>query len=281
MLNMITDYHTHSTFCDGKDSPASMAESAFRKGVSVFGFSSHGMYPFSSPWHIPSKDYAAYCNEIRRLKAEYEGRMDILLSFEADYISGICTPSMESYKLFKPDYLIGAVHFLQTQEGIFAVDGSAENVKAGIEKHFKGNGKAAVCEYFSLQREMLCKGDFTVWAHPDLVRKRNSVLNFFSEDESWYKDELYATAKEAKKAGVVAEINTGAISRGAMDDVYPSSQFLSILHDHGIPVTFSSDSHEKGTIAFAFDRAAKAAKKAGYTEVVYIDRDKNIKSMAF
>ncbi len=271
MGRLITNYHTHSVFCDGKDTPEVIAASAFEKGVSVLGFSSHCMYPFTSPWHIPLEKITEYCAEINRLKKEYEGKMDILLGFEADYIPEVTCPRMDAYAQMAPDYLIGAVHFVGGKNGIFAVDDSAENVKDGIEKIFKSNGKEVVCEYFARQREMLASGNFAILAHPDLVRKRNGNLNFFSENDSWYKKEIAATAKAAAKAGVIVEINTGAISRGAMNDVYPSAQFLSILKEKGVPVTFSSDSHSAPTIISDFDRAEAAARKAGYTEVMYIN----------
>ena len=89
----------------------------------------------------------------------------------------------------------------------------------------------------------------------------------FSENAT----ELKATARAAKKAGVIAEINTGAISRGAMDDVYPSQEFLRLLADQNVPVTVSSDAHNAESLDCAFERAYSSAKKAGYTETAYLD----------
>ena len=83
MHRIITNYHTHTNFCDGKDTAEKMAESAYNKGVSILGFSSHSMYPFSSSWHIDTKDFTNYCAEVQKLKTEYKGKMEILLRFEA------------------------------------------------------------------------------------------------------------------------------------------------------------------------------------------------------
>jgi len=271
MQRIITNYHTHTSFCDGKDTPSDTAAAAFEKGVSILGFSSHCMYPFTSPWHIPLDKIQSYCTEINCLKEEYKDKMAILLGFEAEFIPDVTCPRMDAYTEFSPDYLIGAVHYVGSKNGIFAVDDSAENVQAGIDKVFNGNGKLAVCEYFARQREMLAAGNFAILAHADLVRKRNGKLHFFDENDSWYKKELVATAKAAAKAGVIVEINTGAISRKAMDDVYPSARFLEIIKEHGIPVTFSSDSHTANTVIADFDRAENAARKAGYTEIMYIN----------
>ena len=65
------------------------------------------------------------------------------------------------------------------------------------------------------------------------------------------------------------EINTGAIARGAMDDTYPSQQFLELLHNYGVPICINSDAHTTDGLDCAFDRAAALAKKTGYTELVY------------
>ena len=41
------NYHTHSTWCDGKESPRKMIQAAVAKGFEVIGFSSHAMLPES------------------------------------------------------------------------------------------------------------------------------------------------------------------------------------------------------------------------------------------
>ncbi|MBQ9495841.1 MAG: histidinol-phosphatase [Treponema sp.] len=268
---MKTNYHMHTTFCDGKNSAQEMAQAAFEKKFDIIGFSSHSMYPFAGDCHIALREFPAYVNAIRSLAKEYDGRMKILCGFEAEYMAGLTVPRMSDYAEFKPDYLIGAVHYIITENGTFAVDASTESVRDGIQKYFNGNAKEAVCTYFALQREMLQKGDFAIWAHPDVIRKRNAALHFFDENESWYRNELVATANCAKHSGVIAEINTGAIARGAMDSLYPSDDFLAILHAAGVPVTISSDAHSTEHIDCCFDRALLAAKKAGYTETLFLE----------
>src|SRR5574344_306882 len=276
--NLKTNYHTHTTFCDGKESAEDMAKTAFTKGFDILGFSGHSMYPFASTWHLPPRSFNTYIETIHSIAKEYAGRMKVLCGFEADYVPGLTVPRMAAYSEFKPDYLIGAVHYIVNENGNFTADGSLEEVSEGIKKLFSGNAQEAVCTYFSLQREMLKKGDFAIWAHPDLIRKQNGTLHFFNEGESWYRSELLATASAAKHAGVIAEINTGAIARGTMDDVYPSADFLSILCDTGVPVMINSDAPCGKDLDCAFDRAAAAAKKAGYTETMFLEAGLEVKS---
>ena len=42
---MRTNYHTHTTWCDGKDTPRRVIQAAIAKGFDAIGFSSHAMLP--------------------------------------------------------------------------------------------------------------------------------------------------------------------------------------------------------------------------------------------
>lgn len=273
MNKMKTNYHTHTTFCDGRDSPEKMVLAAIDKGFHILGFSGHSMFPFSSTWHTPCQQHEAYIKEIKRLRHDYSGKIEILCGFEADWLPRFAMSGTEYCKQFAPDYLIGSVHYIVTEKGQFTVDDSAENVLDGVARFFGGDARAAVCEYFSQEREMLRKGGFTILGHCDLFRKRNGVLKLFDENESWYREEIRATAKEIARAGVIAEINTGAIARQAMQSCYPSDEFLALLHDARVPVTINSDAHNAETLDCAFDIAEAAAKKAGYTETFFLRHD--------
>lgn len=261
-----TNLHTHSTYCDGSSTLREMAESAVQKDFKILGFSSHSMYPFASDWHMEVKRHKNYADEVRALKQEYEGRLEIMLGFESDYIPGICTPTFERYREFNPEFLIGSVHFIYSDKGMFAVDGSPDELMNGIKTVFSGSVKKAAGAYFSAQREMLSGGDFSIIGHPDLIRKFDSRVSFLDTTENWYRRELKETARAIAKAGVIAEINTGAIARGYQTTPYPSQDFLSLLHENNVPVTINSDAHAAIQLDCAFEAARECAKKAGYRE---------------
>lgn len=268
---MKTNYHTHTTFCDGKNTPEEMILAAIEKHFSVLGFSAHSMHPHGADWQMQPRDTQKYFETIRALSKKYSDRIKIYCGLEADYIQGFSCDFKNQFAEFSPDYLIGSVHYIVHKNAFMTVDDKTENVRAGLEALFGGNGKRAVQEYFSLQREMLSSQKFLILGHADVIRKRNGELHFFDEGDGWYKKEIKETAKAAARAGVVAEINTGGIARGAIDDVYPSAEFLDCLHAAGVPVTFSSDAHSADTLDFAFDRAELAAVRAGYTEAAYFE----------
>ena len=272
-----TNYHTHTSFCDGKGTPTEIAEIAINKGFSILGFSSHSMYPFASTWHIAPREFSAYKESVMQAKSAYSGRLQILYGYEADFVPGLTKPDFDCYKSLAPDYLIGSVHYIITKNGRLAVDYSADALKQKLDELFDGDSKKMTQEYFALEREMLRTASFTIIGHADLVRKNNTKLMLFDENDGWYRSELKATADAIARAGVIAEINTGAIARGTMDSVYPSAEFLSLLHERGVPITFSSDAHDPQLLDCAFDRAKAAARSAGYTEVAYLTADRRVK----
>ena len=71
---MKTNYHTHTTFCDGKNTPKENAEEALKKGFDILGFSAHSLYPHSSDWHMPVEEHKNYFDSIRALAKEYDVR---------------------------------------------------------------------------------------------------------------------------------------------------------------------------------------------------------------
>jgi len=275
-----TNYHTHSTYCDGKNTPEQMVQSALQRGFNALGFSSHSMYPFSSDWHLQSREHSAYSKEIHRLKLEFKDNLEILLGFEADFIEGVCAPKMSRFAEFNPDFLIGAVHYVPGKKGFIEADGSNQDVLDGIKKYFDGDAKKAVQEYFYLERQMLKTCDFTIIAHCDLIRKQNGPkvdAPLFDENSDWYRKEISLLADEIARAGVVAEVNTGGMSRGYMANPFPYGELLSLLIEKKVPLTLSSDSHSAETLDFAFDDMIQIIKKTGCNELAFIEGKNSFK----
>lgn len=270
-----TNYHTHSTFCDGKNTIEEIVQKAIQLKFHILGFSGHSMFPFSSDWHIPSRNIKDYCEEVLRVKEKYSDQLKICLGFEADYIQGMTVPSFENYGEFKPDFLIGSVHYVPGKNGTFEADGNFEKTRKCVEEAYGGSAKKAVQAYFDAERSMIAKGDFTFIGHPDLIRKQNSPKNptgpLFDEKDSWYRKEVDITAKAIAKSGLCVEINTGGMARQYLDSPYPSPYFLEKLHELKVPVTINSDSHSVETLDYWFEEAVQYAKKAGYTELMFHD----------
>lgn len=267
-----SNYHTHTTFCDGKDTPETMVKSAIEKGFVSLGFSAHSLYPHAARWHLPVKNFEVYVQEINRLKIEYKSQLDIFVGFEADYFPMITELSKEVYGKLNADYLIGSVHYLSvsSKQKAFTVDGSLEEVKNGIETCFNGNGRKYVECYFETERQMVKYATFDFVGHPDLVKIRNPVLHFVDEEAGWYKNEIKKTVRAIADANTFVECNTGGIARNFIQETYPSLFFLSELYKCNVPVVINSDAHKVENLDSAFDVAEKTARAAGYTESMHL-----------
>lgn len=267
-----SNYHTHTTFCDGKDTPETMVKTALEKGIVSLGFSAHSLYPYAAVWHLPVKNFDAYVNEINRLKTEYKTQLDIFTGFEADYFPMFTDLSKEAYSKLNADYIIGSVHYLAVslKNKAFTVDGSLEEVKNGIETCFNGNGKKYTECYFDTVRQMVKYATFDFVGHPDLVKIRNAALHFADEEAGWYKNEIKKTARAIADAHTFVECNTGGIARNLINATYPSLFFLTELYRCNVPIVINSDAHKAENLDAAFDIAEKTARHAGYTESMHL-----------
>ena len=254
-----SNFHTHTTWCDGKDSPAAVVQAAVERGFSDIGFSSHASCPERSPTVMEPGSGLAYVADIRRLQERFADRIRVWLGVEADYIPGVTTPEKSRYADLGLDYLIGSIHYVVSEDGgRMPVDHSPRELQEGIAAHFHGRVEEFVRAYFRQQREMVSRFDFDVVGHLDLVRKFNAKHPYFDESAAWYREELERTADAVAASGKIVEVNTGAISRGWLDDAYPSRPFRDLLRVRGVRFILSSDAHAAETIDCAFDRFAAA-----------------------
>lgn len=60
---MLANFHTHSTFCDGKNTPEEIVLAALEKGFVSIGFSSHGYTPYDLRYCMKDTEVNlyAYC----------------------------------------------------------------------------------------------------------------------------------------------------------------------------------------------------------------------------
>lgn len=252
---MLANFHTHTVWCDGNNTPREMVEAAVAKGFGVLGFSSHMALPEGGEGNLPPARAPAYVAEIRDLAREYAGRLEIYCGAEADYIPGVTAPGKSRYAHLGLDYLIGSVHFVVSPDGArVPVDWTPERLFDGIKAHFGGDARAFVERYFEQEIEMVEKFDFDILGHPDLVRKFNLKHPYFDENAAWVRACEARLAEALAQSGKLAEVNTGAIARGWLDDAYPSATFRQMLKDRGVRFILSSDAHSAAGLDCAFDR---------------------------
>ena len=66
-----TDFHMHTVFCDGKNTPEEMVRAAIEKGMAAVGISGHSHTWFDESYCMAKEKLPAYRAELTRLKSVY------------------------------------------------------------------------------------------------------------------------------------------------------------------------------------------------------------------
>ena len=252
---ILSDFHVHTTYCDGKDSPEDIVRTAISLGMRKLGFSGHSYTPFDTAPCMSPEVTRKYLDEIHHLKEKYSGDIEILCGTECDYYSEITTSDY--------DYIIGSVHYIKSCGVCRHVDNTPEMLQAAIDESFGGDAYAMAEYYYSLVADVVRKTNANVIGHFDLVCKLNKGNRFFDEDSPRYIAACESALDVLLETGRPFEINTGAISKGYRDFPYPSLRILKYIASHGGSVILSSDSHRKETLMYDFAKYEALARELG------------------
>ena len=258
-----SDFHTHTTYCDGKASAEEMILAAIEKNMDCIGFSGHALTSFDTEWCMSQDGMRDYVQEIRRLQEKYEGQIRIYCGAEWDYYSDGPREGLE--------YTIGSVHYIEKDGKRINVDESPALLKKLCDEWYGGDIYALAGSYYANVADVLDKTGADIVGHFDLVTKFNEGGALFDETHPRYREAWQKAADRLLTFGKPFEINTGAISRGYRSAPYPSVEIMEYLASRGARFILSSDSHATGTLLYGFDRWERYVKEHGYTLVTKPD----------
>ena len=261
MIN--SDFHIHSTYCDGKNSLEELICAAVDKKMDAIGFSGHSHTSFDESYCMSAENTEKYIRDIRKLKLKYKDSIEIYLGIEKDRFSDITD-------LDRFDYVIGSVHYAAKNGVYIPVDESAEILMNGVNEHYEGDIYSFCEDYFRLVCSLADDSTADIIGHFDLVTKFNERDKLFDTTDKRYvsavNEALYLLAAKDK----IMEINTGAISRGYRTIPYPDEDILIKWRKLGGRIIFSGDAHSIDGMCFKFDQAERLTKKCGFkTSVVF------------
>lgn len=264
----VSNFHVHSRFCDGDGEPEEYVAKAIGLGFRCIGFSSHAPLPFENPWTMTDGQVKEYCEEIRRLKAKYEGQIQIYLGLEVDYLPGKTGPDSQQFKKLGLDYSIGSIHFMESRQPgeYLSIDGSDENFLKVLGGSYNGDIHSLVQDYYCRIKDMVIQHKPNIVGHFDLVKKNNSSGKYFSEEEDWYRTEIYNTLKIIAGTGTIIEVNTGGIARKYINDLYPSAWILEMCRDLHIPTMLNSDAHSPEGLTAYCKEAIQILTRLGFSQ---------------
>lgn len=264
-----TNYHTHNDLCDGKGRMEEYVQSAISKGFTALGFSSHAPLPVANEWTLDEGRLDAYLKEAERLKVEYADRLQIYKGLEIDYIPGSQSPTYPKYRAMKLDYAAASVHStagLDRNPEYHCIDGPVEHLEWLLKELHGGSWQDLSEAYFTRVAELIRIGGFAFLGHLDLIKKRNRDGGWFDENSSWYRRQVTGALDVLAGSGIIMEINSGAISRGVLNEVYPSPWIIAEAKKRDIPVMINADAHRPGDIDCHFDESRSLLRDNGYRE---------------
>ena len=253
--------HTHTTFCDGKNTPEEMVLSAIEQGGQTLGFSEHSKVydPNGENWGMSDEKQSLYIREINRLKEKYADSINVLLGVEQDYTAGIPTYSF--------DYVIGSVHAV-IKDGIRVdVDVDPQGLLTFIREHYHNNSMLFAKDYYALVADVARQTNCDIIGHFDLLTKFNEKFFFVDTSSKEYRTYALEAADALIEQNRIFEINTGAISRGWRKDPYPEKFILTRLVEKKADIILSSDTHSKETVFYFYDEAIEYARSCGVREL--------------
>lgn len=259
------NYHSHTEYCDGAETVKKYAEEALRLGLPAYGYSSHAPVAFDTDWCIPDDRFPGYLEDVREVKSEYAGRIQLYLGLEIDYIPGIAGRNQHLLKDTALDYYIGSVHFVDAfADGTpWNIDTAFDLFQKGLRQVFDNDYRKAATRYYELTREMICQDRPDVIGHIDKIKMFNQMGHYFHGDESWYRDQIDLTIRTLKEHDSIVEVNTRGYYKYGQEELYPSQWIIERMDAAGIRLMINSDSHNPNEITEGMEFAARELKSAG------------------
>lgn len=250
---MLTNFHTHTRFCDGKNTPEEMVLTALEKGFSALGFSGHGYTPFDLRYCL--KDTPAYIAEVNRLKEAYRGQIEIFLGIEEDALSPAGNGPFA--------YRIGSCHYLLVEGEYHPLDSSRDHLLRCLSRF--GGDPAALAEcYFDTFCGYIRRHRPEIIGHFDLITKFDEADAPIFSDSVAYRRIAVRAAEEIARSGGLIEVNTGAMARGLRTSPYPAAEILHIVRQADAPLILSSDCHDAKNLDFGFAEARSRLRELGF-----------------
>ena len=259
--------HTHTVYCDGKNTPEELVKEALCLGFDSIGFSGHSYMPWLDPMYSVSPEKEPlYKADILALKEKYRDLIDIYLGLEVEIHS-------LPLDLCDYEYTIGSVHYVKRNGEFLEMDRSEEFVRNFINTEFGGDGMAYAKCFYETAATLGDYGRFDIVGHFDLVSKHAENVCFFDTESREYQSAALEALHTVSETHRVFELNTGAIGRGYRKTPYLAPFLMRELKALGCGLVISSDCHDKRNLAVYYPEAVEYAKSFGFSELLILTKD--------
>jgi len=262
------DLHTHHSRCGHAEGDIEdYIRAALDAGMDVIGISDHSPYFAHAEDHpnprvaMPRSEFAAYVEEVLRLKEKYRDKIEVLLGVESDFFPEYADIYRKAYEPYPFDYIIGSVHFTR---GVSIFN---KNRWKGLSMERKIEEKVHYYEMIALSAE---SGMFQILGHIDAMKGNYPAFTDIPAAQA-----IDDTLKTIAEHGVAIEINTSGKTK-LSGGWYPDDSILERALHFGVSVTFGSDAHIPSRVGDEWEEVAQRLKEIGFQEWVYFKNKQKV-----
>ena len=250
--------HTHTRFCDGKNTPMEMGAAALAAGLTSLGFSGHSVLPYDNDWCMTGRNVPDYIAAVLETRDAFRGRLDIFLGLEWD---GCSPQSPDGF-----DYIIGSLHHIAMEGEYPSIDDTAPITRDILNRYFHNDEDAMAEAYFAQYAALAANPAVDIVGHFDLLTKFSETDGICPGTTPRYRDAAMSAMEVLLKADKIFEVNTGAMAGGKRSVPYPAPWLLKELKARRARILVSSDAHSAETVAYAFPETEKLLRSVGFRE---------------
>jgi histidinol-phosphatase (PHP family) len=264
-IPLLYDSHMHTPLCKhARGEPEAYAAAGAARGLAGIIFTCHNPGPtpkWSHEVRMGLEQFDDYIEMVARARKAWNGRLDVRLGLECDYLPGLESWIEELLDRADFHHVLGSIHpQLSYYRAVFDL----------------GDPLAFQKTYFLHLAQSAESGLFDTLAHPDLVK------NVYPE--KWQPDRLLDDIRRSldriAATGVALELNTSGLSK-RVREMNPHPTMLAEMKARGIPVVLGSDAHDPGRVGGDFLPALDLLAAAGYTAVsFFLNRQRHDISLA-
>ncbi|MEM9419594.1 MAG: histidinol-phosphatase HisJ family protein [Planctomycetota bacterium] len=251
--------HMHTALCKhAKGGIEQYAQVALKRGLSGVIVTCHNPMPdgYAAEMRMDESQLDEYVMYVDRARHVMEGRVDVRLGLEADYVPGYESYLEKQLSSHDFDFVLGSVH---------------PQVPEYQAKYYEKDTFKFQQLYFQHLADSAETGLFDSLAHPDLIKMlmpRHWSVSKILGDVCKSLDRIAAT-------GVAMEFNTSGWRR-PLNEACPGSRILYEMARRRIPITLGSDAHSPKRVGSNFRQALRLIQAAGYRKVsLFLQRERH------
>jgi histidinol-phosphatase (PHP family) len=201
--------------------------------------------------------FGQYIAECRRLQKKYRHRIQLFAAMEIETCSGYERFVSMLIRQFKPDYIVGSVHFVND----INFDYSAEMYRKSAES--AGGIDQMYLRYFDLQYDMIKRLNPAVVGHFDLIRIfDDEYVNRLRQPEIVVK--MRRNLELIKERDLILDFNLRSLHKGAFEP-YITGSILEMVREYDIKIVPGDDSHGVSSVGNFFDQGVAVLQRYGFS----------------